>query len=72
MTILLAFALMMVVVPLAVGFPKITHFDLNQLEGRSVIVHLLEWKFTDVGLECERFLGPKGYGAVQVSIKRLC
>lgn len=54
--------------PVAIGFPKITHFDLNQVEGRSVIVHLFEWKFLDIGLECEQFLGPRGYGAVQVSI----
>ncbi len=57
------------ILPAVLGFPKITHFDLNQLEGRSVIVHLFEWKFVDIGLECKRFLGPKGYGAVQVSIK---
>lgn len=59
---------LMIIIPVAaLGFPKITHFDLNQLESRSVIVHLFEWKFSDIGLECERFLGPQGYGAVQVS-----
>ncbi|CAH1799689.1 unnamed protein product [Owenia fusiformis] len=36
-------------------------------EGRHVIVHLFEWKWTDVALECERFLGPKGFCGVQVS-----
>ncbi|MET0403179.1 MAG: carbohydrate-binding module family 20 domain-containing protein [Cystobacter sp.] len=30
-------------------------------------VHLFEWKWTDVARECETFLGPKGYTAVQVS-----
>lgn len=54
------------ILPVALGFPKITQFDLNQLEDRSVIVHLFEWKFSDIGLECERFLGPHGFGAVQV------
>ncbi|HXH78875.1 alpha-amylase family protein [Nocardioides sp.] len=34
---------------------------------RSVLVHLFEWKWTDVALECERWLGPKGFAAVQVS-----
>lgn len=56
-----------ILIPVAFGFPKITQFDLNQVAGRSVIVHLFEWKFLDIGLECERFLGPRGYGAVQVS-----
>ncbi|PPK96150.1 alpha-amylase [Kineococcus xinjiangensis] len=35
--------------------------------NRSVLVHLFEWKWTDVALECERFLGPKGFAAVQIS-----
>ena len=34
---------------------------------RTVFVHLFEWKWTDVAQECEQFLGPKGYAAVQVS-----
>ena len=37
-------------------------------EGRSAIVHLFEWKFNDIADECERFLAPKGYGGVQVSL----
>ena len=32
----------------------------------GVYVHLFEWKWTDVARECETFLGPKGYTAVQV------
>lgn len=35
--------------------------------GRSVNVHLFEWKWDDIAEECERFLGPKGYGGIQVS-----
>ena len=34
---------------------------------RTVFVHLFEWKWTDIAKECENFLGPKGYAAVQVS-----
>lgn len=34
---------------------------------RTVFVHLFEWRWPDVAQECERFLGPKGYAAVQVS-----
>lgn len=34
---------------------------------RSVFVHLFEWKWSDVAKECETYLGPKGFAAVQVS-----
>ncbi|HYO50378.1 MAG TPA: alpha-amylase family protein [Chloroflexia bacterium] len=34
---------------------------------RTVFVHLFEWRWPDVAQECESFLGPKGYSAVQVS-----
>lgn len=34
---------------------------------RSVYVHLFEWSWNDIAEECEQFLGPKGYAAVQVS-----
>ena len=33
----------------------------------TTFVHLFEWKWQDVATECETFLGPKGYAAVQVS-----
>ncbi|XP_076446342.1 uncharacterized protein LOC143283850 [Babylonia areolata] len=36
-------------------------------EGKQVIVHLFEWKWTEVAKECERFLGPWGFCGVQVS-----
>ncbi len=45
----------------------------TQREGRyrppdaAVIVHLFEWTWEDITQECERFLGPKGYQAVQIS-----
>ncbi|KAK3099826.1 hypothetical protein FSP39_010394 [Pinctada imbricata] len=35
--------------------------------GKQVIVHLFEWKWTDIANECERFLGKKGFCGVQVS-----
>ena len=38
-----------------------------QATPRTVFVHLFEWKWTDIAQECENFLGPKGYAAVQVS-----
>ncbi|XP_015786849.1 alpha-amylase 2 [Tetranychus urticae] len=34
---------------------------------RSVIANLFEWRFDDIAEECETFLGPYGYAAVQVS-----
>ena len=35
--------------------------------GTTVMIHLFEWKWTDIASECERFLAPKGYAAVQIS-----
>lgn len=34
---------------------------------RSVIVQLFEWRWSDIAQECEVWLGPRGYGAVQIS-----
>jgi len=31
------------------------------------MVHLFEWRWTDVAQECEKFLGPNGFSAVQIS-----
>jgi alpha-amylase len=36
-------------------------------DPRTVFVHLFEWGWPDIAQECESFLGPKGYAAVQVS-----
>lgn len=33
----------------------------------DVIVQLFEWRWTDIAEECEQFLGPKGFDAVQIS-----
>ena len=35
--------------------------------ARTAMVHLFEWKWTDIARECELHLGPAGYAAVQVS-----
>lgn len=40
--------------------------DPNSAPNRNTAVHLFEWKWTDIALECERFLGPYGYAGVQV------
>lgn len=36
-------------------------------QARTAFVHLFEWKWTDVARECETYLGPKGFAAVQIS-----
>ncbi|WP_416398425.1 carbohydrate-binding module family 20 domain-containing protein [Allohahella sp. A8] len=33
----------------------------------NVMVHLFEWRWADIARECETYLGPKGFTAVQVS-----
>ena len=33
----------------------------------GVLVHLFEWRWTDIARECEQFLGPNGYRRVQIS-----
>lgn len=40
----------------------------NTKPGRTSIVHLFEWRWADIALECERYLGPKGFGGVQVGM----
>uniref|UniRef100_A0A2K6V3L2 Alpha-amylase n=1 Tax=Saimiri boliviensis boliviensis TaxID=39432 RepID=A0A2K6V3L2_SAIBB len=39
----------------------------NTQQGRTSIVHLFEWRWVDIALECERYLAPNGFGGVQVS-----
>ena len=34
--------------------------------GKQVMVHLFEWKWTDIAAECERYLGPNQFCGVQV------
>ena len=47
-------------------------YDTNMYDGRHVMTHLFEWKWNDIADECERWLGPKGYGGVQVSPPQEC
>jgi alpha-amylase len=35
--------------------------------SRDTFVHLFEWSWSDVATECETYLGPKGFTAVQIS-----
>ncbi|KAG5306614.1 AMY1 amylase, partial [Acromyrmex insinuator] len=45
----------------------IAHKNPHYVGDRTSMVHLFEWKFSDIAKECEEFLGPMGYGGVQVS-----
>ncbi|MEO0948443.1 MAG: alpha-amylase family protein, partial [Cyanobacteria bacterium J06641_5] len=36
-------------------------------QNPDTFVHLFEWRWEDIARECEEFLGPKGFTAVQVS-----
>ncbi len=58
----------LVVIIFSVGFfgttPRATK---AQTTPRTAFVHLFEWKWTDIAKECENWLGPKGFAAVQVS-----
>ncbi|NWR28278.1 AMYP amylase, partial [Tachuris rubrigastra] len=42
-------------------------YNPNTLSKRTSIVHLFEWRWVDIALECERYLAPNGFGGVQVS-----
>lgn len=39
----------------------------QQTVPRTVFVHLFEWQWADIASECENYLGPNGFSAVQVS-----
>uniref|UniRef100_A0A0N5AFH8 Alpha-amylase n=1 Tax=Syphacia muris TaxID=451379 RepID=A0A0N5AFH8_9BILA len=41
--------------------------DPHTWSNRTLMVHLFEWKWTDIAKECEDFLQYYGYGAVQIS-----
>lgn len=45
----------------------LSQWNPNFIGNRQGIVHLFEWKWLDIGDECENFLGPKGFGGVQTS-----
>ncbi|XP_054717225.1 LOW QUALITY PROTEIN: pancreatic alpha-amylase-like [Uloborus diversus] len=59
--------LLILVVISTLQWSKGSHHEPNFKPGRTTIVHLFEWKWNDIADECEVFLGPYGYGGVQVS-----
>ncbi|XP_001846545.2 alpha-amylase B [Culex quinquefasciatus] len=52
---------------IALATLTVAQYDPHQWPNRTGIVHLFEWKWSDIADECERFLGPRGFGGVQVS-----
>jgi alpha-amylase len=52
-----------------VGRPVLpqTYRPSGHMAAGDVLVHLFEWKWTDIAIECESVLGPAGVKAVQVS-----
>ncbi|XP_022105475.1 alpha-amylase 1-like [Acanthaster planci] len=45
----------------------VAQWDAYTMHDRQVIVHLFNWKWTDIAKECEIWLGPHGFAGVQVS-----
>ncbi|XP_051804016.1 alpha-amylase-like [Acanthochromis polyacanthus] len=58
---------MKLVILLAVFGLSLAQHNPHFKHGRTSIVHLFEWRWADIAAECERFLGPKGFGGVQIS-----
>lgn len=61
-------ALVVALVTVIVAHGDSSHRNPHFVRGHIGIVHLFEWKWKDIALECERFLGPRGFGGVQVSL----
>lgn len=53
---------MFAAVALAASIVSVSGYD-----NRGASVQLFEWSWNDVANECETFLGPKGFKAVQIS-----
>jgi alpha-amylase len=51
----------------AASLPLCMAAQLQAAPQPTTFVHLFEWNWQDVAKECETFLGPNGYAAVQVS-----
>lgn len=60
------FVVTFLVLSLVITFASAFH-NPNYAANRTVMVHLFEWKWNDIALECERYLAPNGYAGVQVS-----
>jgi len=52
---------------LALVLPILAALPMHTKAEPTTFVHLFEWSWQDIAQECEEYLGPKGYAAVQVS-----
>jgi alpha-amylase len=59
--------LLVVLLSAACGLFAVTPAGAGTAGPRTVIANLFEWNWPSVGTECTTFLGPRGYGYVQVS-----
>lgn len=37
--------------------------------NQGVIVHMFEWRWSDIAKECEEFLAPYGFKGIQVRVR---
>ncbi|XP_076678897.1 alpha-amylase-like isoform X2 [Andrena cerasifolii] len=61
------FAIVALFALLSAAVGSSTHKNPHYVPGHDTMVHLFEWKWVDIARECEEFLGPHGFGGVQVS-----
>lgn len=52
----------------AVALSLMAAFSTVQAAPGQVYVNLFEWKYSDIAKECNDYLGPKGFSAVQISV----
>jgi alpha-amylase len=55
-----------------VGCNASPNSDPHFVDDRQVVTHLMEWKYSEIAKECEIFLGPYGFGGVQLSPVHEC
>ncbi|XP_033636904.1 alpha-amylase-like [Asterias rubens] len=61
----MAASLMLVLAALSV-VTCASYLDPHMLENRQTIVFMMGWNWADIAEECERYLGPNGFGGVQI------
>lgn len=55
----------MLMIPALLLVAAVTNGDRLSLNN-GVIVHMFEWKWEDIAIECVQFLGPNGFKGIQV------
>ena len=65
MTVII-FSFLCFLLPLVAEGLDVPYYNTHVKDHKDTLVHLFEWKWTDIEKECE-FLSKNGFGAVQVS-----